>query len=132
MARMPTIQGDDFLQTYQLQRALMRERQGGGKADWAKALMQRGASTAPVQSPLEGLARMLSAGVGGYFANQARTEGEASEQEMLARMIGQTEQRRIRRDGAACTGWRAGLPHAHAAAGAGAGYAGARGACWRR
>jgi hypothetical protein len=94
MARMPTIQGDDFLQTYQLQRALMRERQGGGKADWAKALMQRGASTAPVQSPLEGLARMLTAGVGGYYANQARTEGEASEQEMLARMIGQNEQRK--------------------------------------
>jgi hypothetical protein len=87
-------QGNDPIQTFQLQRALMRERQGGGKADWAKALMQRGASTAPVQSPLEGLARMLSAGVGGYFANQARTEGEASEQEMLARLIGQTDQRK--------------------------------------
>ena len=92
--RMPNIQGDDFLQTYQLQRALLRARQGDGKADWAKALMQQGASTAPVRSPVEGLARMLSAGVGGYFAGQAGREGEASEQEMMARMIGERDQTR--------------------------------------
>jgi hypothetical protein len=93
-SRMPNIQGDDFLQTYQLQRALLRARQGDGKADWAKALMQQGASTAPVRSPVEGLARMLSAGVGGYFAGQAGREGEASEQEMMARMIGERDQTR--------------------------------------
>jgi hypothetical protein len=94
-SRMPNIQGDDFLQTYQLQRALLRAREGGGdKSAWAKALMQQGASTAPVRSPVEGLARMLSAGVGGYFSGQAGREGEASEQEMLAQMIGQRDQTR--------------------------------------
>jgi hypothetical protein len=36
----------------------------------AQGLMQQGASTAPVRSPLEGLARALTAGVGGLQARQ--------------------------------------------------------------
>ena len=43
---------------------------------YADALMQQGASTAPVSSPLEGLARALQAGVGGYLANSTETEAE--------------------------------------------------------
>jgi hypothetical protein len=40
----------------------------------AQNLMQQGSSTAPVQSPLEGLARALTAGVGGYFGGEANRE----------------------------------------------------------
>lgn len=39
---------------------------------YAQALMQQGASTAPVRSPLEGLARALQGGVGGFFAGRNR------------------------------------------------------------
>lgn len=40
----------------------------------AEQLIQQGSSTAPVQSPLEGIARALQAGVGGYFGGQAKRE----------------------------------------------------------
>jgi hypothetical protein len=43
---------------------------------FADALSQQGASTAPVSSPLEGLARALQGGLGGYFAGQAETEAQ--------------------------------------------------------
>lgn len=39
---------------------------------YAQALMQQGASTAPVRSPLEGLARALQGGVGGFFAGRTK------------------------------------------------------------
>lgn len=38
----------------------------------AQGLMQQGASTAPVRTPLEGVARALTAGLGGYQAGQVR------------------------------------------------------------
>jgi hypothetical protein len=55
---------------------------GRGRSDYALdprrlmalELMKNGSSTAPVQSPLEGLAKALQAGVGGYFAREARTD----------------------------------------------------------
>lgn len=37
-------------------------------------LMKSGTSTAPVQSPLEGMSRALTAGLGGYFGGAARQE----------------------------------------------------------
>ncbi len=40
----------------------------------AQQLMQQGTSTAPVQSPLEGITRALTAGVGGYFGGEAQRE----------------------------------------------------------
>lgn len=44
---------------------------------YAQALMKEGASTAPVHSPLEGIARALQGGLGGFFAGQAdRAEQE--------------------------------------------------------
>lgn len=43
---------------------------------YGQSLMQQGSSTAPVQSPLEGLARALQGGLGGYFAGQAGREGK--------------------------------------------------------
>lgn len=48
----------------------------------AQQLMEQGSSTAPVQSPLEGLTRALTAGVGGYFGGKARKE--MSDREKLA------------------------------------------------
>jgi hypothetical protein len=39
---------------------------------YAQALMQQGASAAPVRSPLEGLARALQGGIGGYMQGQTR------------------------------------------------------------
>lgn len=45
----------------------------------AQQFMQQGSSTAPVQSPLEGITRALTAGVGGYFGNQAREEMQGRE-----------------------------------------------------
>lgn len=43
-------------------------------------LMKTGTSTAPVQSPMEGLARALTAGLGGYFGHQARQEMQGREE----------------------------------------------------
>ena len=40
----------------------------------AERLIAQGSSTAPVQSPLEGMSRALQAGVGGYFGGQAKRE----------------------------------------------------------
>jgi hypothetical protein len=49
---------------------------------YALGLMQQGASTAPLQSgnPLEGVARALTAGVGGYFSGQADRDSDARDQ----------------------------------------------------
>lgn len=44
------------------------------RALMAQQMIQAGSSTAPVQSPLEGLARMLQGGIGGYQAGQVRDE----------------------------------------------------------
>lgn len=44
---------------------------------YGQALMQQGASTAPVRSPLEGLARALQAGVGGYTQSKVRDKYDA-------------------------------------------------------
>lgn len=89
---MPTIRGDDPVQTFQLQSALLRQRQGGNQ--WAKALMQQGASTAPVNSWVEGLARALQGTVGGYVSGQEEREGKESERQMLADMVGQSSQKK--------------------------------------
>lgn len=42
-------------------------------------LMKQGSSTEPVRSPLEGLARALQAGIGGWVANDAITEQKAQD-----------------------------------------------------
>lgn len=44
---------------------------------YGQALMQQGASTAPVRSPLEGLARALTAGVGGFTQSKVRDKYDA-------------------------------------------------------
>ena len=58
----------------------------------ADQLMRQGASPAPVQSPLEGLARALTAGVGGYFGGEAEREMKGREaqygQDMATVMAG--------------------------------------------
>lgn len=90
----PNIQGDDFRQTFQLQRQLARARQPSDQAAMARALMQQGASTAPVSSPVEGLARALMGGLGGYFAGQEARAQDESESQMLLDMQGQVEQRK--------------------------------------
>ena len=46
----------------------------------AQQLMQQGSSTAPVQSPLEGLTRALSGVAGGYFGGQAQRDMQEREQ----------------------------------------------------
>ena len=53
-------------------------------------LMKSGTSTDPVQSPLEGLSRALTAGLGGYFGGQAREEMQGREQRLgsdMARVL---------------------------------------------
>lgn len=52
---------------------------------YALSLMQQGASTAPLQSgsPLEGVARALTAGVGGYFAGQANRDEESRDKRTM-------------------------------------------------
>jgi len=58
---------------------------------YGQALMQHGASTAPVQSPLEGLARALQGGVGGFFEGQAEREQKETQTkttDKLARALG--------------------------------------------
>jgi hypothetical protein len=42
----------------------------------AQALMAQGSSTSPVRSPLEGIARALTGGVGGYIASMARDDSQ--------------------------------------------------------
>jgi hypothetical protein len=90
----PTIQGSDPIQTFQLQQALMRQRQPNDRAAMARALMQQGASTAPVQHWLQGLARATQGIVGGYMSGEEEREGKARDEEMLAGMIGQRDQTR--------------------------------------
>lgn len=50
----------------------------------AQALMARGASTDPVRSPLEGIARALTGGVGGLFAGNARADQQKALADALA------------------------------------------------
>jgi hypothetical protein len=47
---------------------------------YGQALMQQGASTAPVRSPLEGFARALTAGVGGFTQSKARDRYTADDE----------------------------------------------------
>ena len=54
----------------------------------AEQLMAQGSSTAPVQSPLEGITRALTAGVGGYFGNQARQDMQGRETALNEDMMG--------------------------------------------
>lgn len=91
---MPSIRGNDPLQTFQLQSALMRQRQPNSREQWARALMQEGSSTAPVGHWTQGLARALQGLVGGYVAGQERRSGEESERQMLADMVGQSSQKK--------------------------------------
>lgn len=60
------------------------------QAAFADALMRAGASTAPVHTPLEGIARALQGGVGGYFAGEAQTkfdEREKAKQQAIAQAL---------------------------------------------
>jgi len=50
---------------------------------YGQMLLQQGSSTAPVQSPLEGLARALTGGVGGFFEGQAERQQEGKQKETL-------------------------------------------------
>ena len=72
----------------------MRQRQPSDRAAMARALMQQGASTAPVQHWLQGLARATQGIVGGYMSGEEEREGKARDEEMLARMIGDRDQTR--------------------------------------
>ncbi len=45
----------------------------------AEMLMSQGSSTAPVQSPLEGITRALQGGLGGYFSGKARQDMQGRE-----------------------------------------------------
>lgn len=55
--------------------------QNDPRRGYAQALMRQGASTEPVRSPLEGLARALQGGVGGYFQGEARRDYEKQGEE---------------------------------------------------
>lgn len=46
---------------------------------YGEAIMQQGAQTTPVRSPLEALARALQGGVGGFFAGQADRDEKAAD-----------------------------------------------------
>jgi len=56
------------------------------KRRMAQMLLETGANTAPVSGPLEGLARALQAGVGGYMAHRA-DEDERGKQSAIAREL---------------------------------------------
>ena len=56
----------------------------------ARALMGQGASTAPVQSPLEGLARALQGGVGGFVGHRARQGDQEGMSAALAALSDQS------------------------------------------
>ncbi len=66
---------------------LVRDPRIEGQEEFGRQAMMQGASTAPVQSPLEGLARALQAGVGGYFAHQAGQERGERERAALAELL---------------------------------------------
>jgi hypothetical protein len=79
--------------------ALMGNRQRrdpfGERRRYGATLMQQGASTAPVQSWGEGLARALQGGLGGYFSRQADQDEEARDRktmEGLAKALGARSQ----------------------------------------
>jgi hypothetical protein len=66
----------------------------------AQQLIQQGSSTAPVQSPLEGIARALTAGVGGYFGGQAKREmmeREAAQSEAMMKALGGAQAKEFER-----------------------------------
>jgi hypothetical protein len=89
----PTIRGDDPMQTFRLQSALMRQRQGSPQGQLAKAMMQQGSSTAPVDHWMQGLARAVQGALGGYLGKMDEREGRESEAQMLLDMQGQQGQR---------------------------------------
>lgn len=84
--------GDDVLEAYRLNSALRKSARPTSREEWAKALLQQGSAGTPVGSPLEGLAKMLTAGVGGYIGGEERRAGEQSEAQMLADMMGRKSQ----------------------------------------
>ncbi len=86
------LQGDDVLQTYELNRALRRGEKSSAREDFAKALLKQGTDTSPVPSHLTGLARALTAGLGGYQLGQAERESRDEERMMLADMLGKRSQ----------------------------------------
>lgn len=86
------LNGDDVLESYRLNSALRKTTQPTTREQWAKALLQQGSAGTPVSSPLEGLAKMLTAGVGGYIGGEERRAGEQSEAAMLADIMGRKSQ----------------------------------------
>jgi hypothetical protein len=52
----------------------------------AQSLLAQGSSRAPVQSPLEGIARMLQAGIGGWMGGSAKQDEKDALTEALAAM----------------------------------------------
>lgn len=50
---------------------------------YGQALLQQGSSTAPVQSPLEGLARALTGAAGGYFSGEADRYQDSRDKETM-------------------------------------------------
>lgn len=92
-SRASLLQGDDVLQTYQLNRALRRGDKPSAREEFAKALLAKGADGAPVRSPIEGLAKMLTAGVGGYQLGQAERGTADEERMMMADILGQRSQK---------------------------------------
>ena len=66
------------------------QRQYAPAMQMAQQLMQAGGSMAPVQSPLEGVARALQGGLGGYMnyaTMKARKDREAAQSESMMKMI---------------------------------------------
>lgn len=55
---------------------ILQARNRDPRLAYFQALQQAGASTAPVQSPLEGVARVAQAGIGGYFGGKVNSEYE--------------------------------------------------------
>lgn len=53
---------------------------------FAYQLMNRGSSTAPVQSPIEGIARALEGGIGGYLSHRADEQQKSKDAERAAIM----------------------------------------------
>ncbi len=90
-ARAVLLQGDDVLQTYELNRALRRGEKPSSREEFARALLKSGSSAAPVSSHLEGIARALTAGLGGYQLGQAERAGREDERMMLADLLGRRE-----------------------------------------
>lgn len=72
----------------------MQARNRDPRLAYFQALQQAGASTAPVQSPLEGLARVAQAGIGGYFGGKVNSEYEDRQkkyQDAMTKALGETD-----------------------------------------